>query len=694
MPGGVDVDRAYSEPPYARNSRTKSSLFSHAFLIVEFVNVFSYLLDAMSDGSTRSEAPNGTELSPTKTRSRVGNWVIDPAVDEISSRDQVVKLEPRTMRLLLYLVQHRERVVGLPELLDNVWANVIVTPQSVYTTIAQLRQAFGDSVDSPAYIATVPRKGYRLVAAVEEMPAPSASDQIDSGPVAAASAAHRRAEPGLSPPFPHRRWRGLAMLAVLGILVSIYQHEHRQSPTLAPPAPVPPSIGVLPFLDLSEKQDSPFLADGMTEELIDMLAHNTQLRVPARTSSFYFKGRTETLAVIAKQLNVAYVLEGSVRRSDGKIRVTAQLIRSSDGFHLWSETYTRNGDDVLAVEDGIAQAVAKTLQARLTPTLLPAAAERGESMMHNLILECQFYRERNTASDADKAVDCYRRLVDLNDDSAAAWAGYADVLMRQPMSSAAPIELQRTAGIDAVKAARRALALDPDSAPAHAVTANFQRIFEHDWSGAEGELKAALAADPNDPTTLLAATGLARDLGHVDEFIRLCERARINDPLNFQPYARLGAAYLYLGRLDDAEAMARRRLDLSPDGSGSRSQLAEVLIARGQPQAALAEVAQEPLEYLRQDGYAMVYYALGRRAEAKSALNVLISRYADRQPTHIAEVLAYRGDTDRAFEFLDKAIVVGDRNVLGIKSNYYFRKLHDDPRYRMILQRLSLPDGL
>jgi tetratricopeptide (TPR) repeat protein len=308
-------------------------------------------------------------------------------------------------------------------------------------------------------------------------------------------------------------------------------------------------------------------------------------------------------------------------------------------------------------------------------------------------LECQFYRERNTRADADKAVDCFRRLIEINPDSAAAWAGYANVLMRKPMLGDASIDVQRAAGIEAVKAAGRALALDRDCAPAHAVIANFLRIFEHDWSGAGREIKAALAADPNDPTTLLASTGLARDLGNLDEFIQLCERARDNDPLNFQPYARLGDAYLYLGRLQDAETMARRRLDLAPNGIGSRAQLAEVLVARGEPQAALTEIGQEPLESLRNFIYALAYHALGRRAEADSMLNHIIAVSVDRDLTKIAEILAFRGDTDRAFEFLGKAAASGERDVIAIKSDYFFRNLHDDPRYRAILRRLSLPEG-
>lgn len=662
------------------------------------------MVDSVSEGAGPPDAAEELRLSFSQSRTQVGKWVVNPEFDEISSQGRAIKLEPRTMRLLLYLMEHRDRVVAQKELLDNVWANVVVTPQSVYSTIAQLRHALDDSADSPTYIATVPRKGYRLLATVTKSPTPAAvttsvtpTTRTPATPeeVAAPSAALPAAQAAPSGP-PRSSWRPgwvIALLATaLGTVILVYRVQYRQPQLPAAGAAPVPSIAVLPFLDLSEKQNSPYLADGMTEELIDMLAHNTALRVPARTSSFYFKGKTETVATIARQLNVTHLLEGSVRRADGKIRVTAQLIRAADGFHIWSETYTREGDDVLAVEDDIAQAVARTLGARLTPIGNPAVADRADSAVHSLAVECRFYRERNTSADADKAIECFRRLIDMNVQSAPAWAGYADMLMRQPMLSGAAIDVQRAAGIESVKAARRALALDRNCAAAHAVIANFLRIFAHDWGGADSEIKAALAADPGDSPTLLAATGLARDLGHLDEFVRLCARAQAHDPLNFQPYARLGEAYLYLGRLEEAETMARRRLDLSPDGNGSRAQLAEVLLARGQLRAALEEISHEPLDYLRKSGYAMAYHALGRNAEADEVLAELIAEFAQRQPTHIAEIFAFRGDIDRAFEFLDQAAASGDRNLLSIKSNYYFRNLHADPRYQAVLRRLSLPD--
>jgi len=652
----------------------------------------------MSEGSAGAESRKDPPAFQSPRRSQIGTWDVDPNADQISSNGASVKLEPRTMRLLLYLMEHRDRVVGQQELLDNIWANVVVTPQSVYSTIAQLRQALGDSTDSPSYIATIPRKGYRLIAAVSAGPSPGALPAAAPAPetvradVSTAPVLTAQPQPVTLGTSSLRVLRGLAIVAgvVLSILAIIYLHMHRESQRPAQ-QPLAVSIGVLPFLDLSEKQDSQYLADGVTEELINILAHESALRVPARTSSFYFKGRTETVAAIARQLKVANLLEGSVRRSDGKIRVTAQLIRADDGFHLWSETYTRDGEDIFAVEDDIAQSVANVLRARLTPSVSVGTARPLDSAAHNLMLECQFYRERNTAADGEKAVACFRRLVESHTDSAPAWAGYADALMRSPMLSDSGIAAQRAAGVDAVDAARRALALDPRSAAAYAVIANYLRIFEHDWHGAQRALETALSADGNDPIMLLAASSLARDLGHLNESIALCERARINDPLNFQPYARLGEAYLYLGRLADAEAMARRRLDLSPNGSGGHMQLISVLLARGRPQEALDEIDQESFDFMRRMAHVMTFDALGRRAEADSALAYIISRFADRQPAHIAEMLAARGETDRAFEFLDKAVTSGDRNVLNLKSNYYFRRFHADPRYRALLERLSLP---
>jgi transcriptional activator of cad operon len=261
-------------------------------------------------------------------------------------------MEARTMRLLLCLAERAGEVVSIDDLLDQVWSGVIVTPDSVYQAVASLRRQLGDDAKEPAYIATVPRLGYRMVAAVS----PWAGEPI----------APRESTPG-----PRRRFPALAAGAALFVALAIVAvlfyskvlNDHRAAATAGAPQK---SVAVLPFLDLtSQKMDEEYFADGMTEELIDKLSKIPGLRVPAPTSSFYFKGKKTTIADIAKSLGVAYVLDGSVRKSSTALRVAARLIRANDGYVVWSETYDRPFDDNLAVQDEIASEVAKALKASI-----------------------------------------------------------------------------------------------------------------------------------------------------------------------------------------------------------------------------------------------------------------------------------------------------------------------------------------
>ena len=257
-----------------------------------------------------------------------------------------MRVEARTMRLLLCLAERAGEVVSIGELLDQVWSGVVVTQDSVYQAVASLRRQLGDDAKEPAYIATVPRLGYRMVASVTPW-----TDE----PIA---------------PVTGRRPRvlaiGTAVCVALALAFLLYAKvlyiPHATATAGAPQK----SVAVLPFLDLtSQKMDEEYFADGMTEELIDRLSKIPGLRVPAPTSSFYFKGKKITVADIAKSLGVAYVLDGSVRKSSATLRVAARLIRANDGYVVWTETYDRPYEDKLAVQDEIASDVAKALSASI-----------------------------------------------------------------------------------------------------------------------------------------------------------------------------------------------------------------------------------------------------------------------------------------------------------------------------------------
>jgi transcriptional activator of cad operon len=275
----------------------------------------------------------------------VGAWSVNPASGEISRDGETVRLELRTMRLLVCLAERAGAVVSIDDLLKEVWPEVTVTPDSVYQAVASLRRVLGDDPKQPTYIATVPRLGYRMVAAVN-----ASRDE---------PAAQTNAPPTLGD---RGKWRSAAALAVALIAGAVVasQVAMRSSGARAQP-----SIAVLPFVDLTEKMKEEEFADGVTEELIDRLNKVPGLRVPSPTASFSFKNKHRSIPEVAKTLDVAYVLDGSTRKSGDRLRVAARLTRADTGVVIWSESYDRLWGDILTVQDDIASEVTKALMASI-----------------------------------------------------------------------------------------------------------------------------------------------------------------------------------------------------------------------------------------------------------------------------------------------------------------------------------------
>jgi transcriptional activator of cad operon len=289
---------------------------------------------------------------PLSRTLRIGDWLVNPLSGEIARGGERVRLEARTMRLLLCLAETPGEVVSIDDLLSRVWSGVVVTPDSVYQAVAGLRRLLGDDAKQPAYIVTVPRLGYRLIARVaapaeEQRPAPPRTRAIS------------------------RMRAALAVVILLGVGSLTYYVLAARVATSEPAAGAaatttsPRTIAVLPFLDLTDGMNEEPFADGMTEELIHKLSKVPGLRVPAPTASFYFKGKQLPLAEIAKSLQVSYVLDGSVRKSGDTLRVAARLVRADDGYVVWSETYDRPVDDKLMVQDDIAGEVTSALRASI-----------------------------------------------------------------------------------------------------------------------------------------------------------------------------------------------------------------------------------------------------------------------------------------------------------------------------------------
>ena len=448
------------------------------------------------------------------------------------------------------------------------------------------------------------------------------------------------------------------------------------------------SIAVLPFADLSERKDQGYFVDGLSDELIDSLARIPELRVPARTSSYYFKGRAAEIATIARQLRVANVLEGSVRTAGARMRVTVQLIRADTGYHLWSNTYDRATGDIFKLQDDISRAVVRALQISLAQGPLAGLGGTADKEAYKIFLQGRYMYQNGTDSEAgERSADYLRQAVRRDPHFANAWAFLAfNRSARADVISGAG----RMAGSEARHAASMAIAMDPVLPNAHAAMSSVYWYVDWNWTGALAEAEQAYRLAPDghalDLARLLMVVG--RDDARIE---RLMRGAVEDDPASAFSYWNLGLFYLDSGRLAAAEAALRKSLDLNPLHGWVPGSLSKVLLFEGKPKAALTEIEHEPDEMYRACISAMIYDALGNKDKAAQQLRLAEATPAD-EATCIAGVYARRGDRARAFAWLDRAVTQREFRIMLLRRDPLFNGLRDDPRYQVLVRRLNLPD--
>jgi len=450
-------------------------------------------------------------------------------------------------------------------------------------------------------------------------------------------------------------------------------------------APDPKSIAVLPFTNMSADKEQEYFSDGIAEELMNMLAQLPELRVAARTSSFFFKGQQVELKEIARKLNVAHLLEGSVRKAGNRVRITAQLIHAADGYHLWSQTWDRTLDDIFAVQDEIAAAVV----AQLKITLLGATAPKKKAFdaeAYSLFLQARQLARQDTPEGYEQAVTLNKQALEVDPSLAAAWVALASCYFLQVANDLRANEEGGRLGREAIA---RALTIDPDLAMAHAALGLQALFFENDAASAARHYEHALALEPTNVDILTDATPVARGLGLLELSAQLAGYVAAHDPVNPLGHARLCGAYIRLGRFDEAIQAGRTALRLSPGRSQTHYQIALALIRKGDPKAALAELQLEPSESWRLDGLAMAHHALGEREKSDAALNELIRKSEKEAAWNIAYVCAYRGETGRAFEWLDKAVEYKDPGMSDTPWTWQFESIKGDPRWLPFLRRIG-----
>jgi TolB-like protein/tRNA A-37 threonylcarbamoyl transferase component Bud32 len=486
---------------------------------------------------------------------------------------------------------------------------------------------------------------------------------------------------------------GALAIATLGYSVLSARHTALLSTTAvrasATAAEPDKSVAVLPFVDLSENKDQEYFSDGLSEELINHLSHSAGLKVIARTSSFQFKGRNEDARSIAVKLGVAHLLEGSVRKGGQAIRVTTQLIQASDGTQLWSRTYDRNLSDIFTVQDEIAESVAKALNATLAIVDQPVGRQ-SDVEAYNLVLEGNYYKARRTIPDVQKAVQLYQQAIDLRPNFALAWARLASAYFNLEDLKGTPspqYNAKITAALD------RAIALDPKLVWSYFTRAGFEMAVEWDWAAAHADHERIRALDPQSTYLLPSALGeMALVSGHVTEALEHYERVIQLNPLDALSLEAISAALCASNRLPECLQYRLKLQQLHPDYGGVNSSVGMARVYLGDLTAALANMEQEPEEDRRLAGLAVVYAAMGRHAQSDAALTALEGRFATTSAYEIAQIHAYRGEADQAFEWLQRSYRRHDSEIVWIKTDPLLRGLHGDRRFRELLTQLRLPE--
>jgi TolB-like protein/tetratricopeptide (TPR) repeat protein len=445
------------------------------------------------------------------------------------------------------------------------------------------------------------------------------------------------------------------------------------------------AIAVLPFVNMSVDRDQDYFCDGLTEELITKLSHIRELRVTARTSAFAFKGAGRDIREVGRKLGVDKVLEGSVRKDGAKLRVVAQLINVSDGFHVWSGSYDREMDEVIKIQDDLALSVAGALKVTLV-------GDQGRSEptvnfeAYNEFLLGRYFYGNPTKENAEKAVAHYEKAIELEPGFARAWSGLAAV---QASQASFGYTLVETGYPKALASVERALALDPGLAAAHAVLGWIQMTYSWDWAGAEASFDRALTLEPG--KGIKEAAQLALALGHYERALRLARRGVDLDTLNDSANMTLALTAYYAGEYEEAARSFRKALQLTPDRANAHALLGQVALARSDLQEALTEIGQEKDPYWRLPSLALVYHAVGRMAESASALEEFIKEHQDVGAFQAAQVYAFRGENDRAFEWLEKAYAQHDGGLFLTKADPFLGRLKGDPRYAAFLKKMKFP---
>jgi TolB-like protein/DNA-binding winged helix-turn-helix (wHTH) protein/Tfp pilus assembly protein PilF len=649
------------------------------------------------------------EATARNHRTRFGAFDVDLRSGELHKHGIRLKLQDQPFQVLALLMEHSGDLVTREELRHKLWpADTFVDfDNGLNSAINKLRDVLGDSAEEPRYIETLPRRGYRFIARIENgsQPALPAGEESHFAPTlpaeeavsketrAAESAATRRA----TAPQRRRIQIGLVAMTAFVLLVFGLNLGGWRNRLLGRPAPESiRSIAVLPLQNLTGDPGQDYFVDGMHEELVAKLGSISALRVISRTTMMKYKQTKMSLPEIARELKVDAVLEGSVRRSETQVWITAQLIHASADRHLWTKTYQRTVLEVPLLQGDVARAIAQEIESKLTPQeKVRLAQDRPVNPeAYEAYLRGRFFLAKFTSDGFDKAAAYFEMAIEKDPNYAAAFASLSHSYSLRGFGGSLR---GREAMLPAEAAARKALALDETLAEAHAALAIVKYRYQWDWQGAESEFRHAIELNPNSAEGLGSYSTFLRLLGRCSEALPLARDAHALDPVSRIVNADLTEVLYCAGRYEDVADQLKKILEADPQDDHAHRLLGRMQLAKGQAREAIvsleqaASLSKRSADSLSALGYA--YGVTGKRAQALQILRELETQSRRRyvSPIYMARVHVGLGNNQQALAWLERAYEERNFQLVGIYRWPYFEPLHSQPQFQDLLKRMGLP---
>jgi len=577
-------------------------------------------------------------------------------------------VEPQVFNLIVYLIENKDKIISREEILDTIWKDRVVSDSSINNHIKSARKVLQDDGHKQAVIKTVHSRGYQFIAECEVL-----DDEITEVKSGVTVQSHSI--------------KYLLLLATLIVIIIVIWQVKLNSTNDQPEKITDNSIAVLAFADLSPDSDQDYFAQGISEELLNLFTRIPDLKVASRTSSFSFKNKDVRLESIGKELKVKYIMEGSVRKSGDKLRVTAQLIRVDDGSHLWSETYDHNIQDVFKIQDEIAQAVSNQLEVTLSKENKKTEPVSPEA--NTLYLKSLYYYRRNTVLDMNESLKLINESVEIFPNNVLAWTLKSRIHYKMEQynyenNDSEPIELAR----ESIKRARE---INNQNATANAQMALIN-LWDLDFSAARYNIDLAMSAKNKTTATTEVLAYYFQLVGQIEKSVELLEKGIEKDPLNDTYYHNLAIGYLHLNHNKDAYYTMSKYNFFHKEAHALHGLISQIYLAGEKNVKALEFAQEEQSDFWKLYGMSMAQFANGNIDEADILLNDILIKYSQ-SPAYIASLYAFRKEADNAFKWLEVAFENQDTALLYMINFYPFRNLWEDSRWKVFINKINLPNG-